>query len=214
MSLIDEALKRAQAADRLSAPPSSAAAPIHLPERRPRWRLAGLGVLAALAVAAAGVWFGVHRREETTPTHAVPARAVPAPAPPATAPPSAPTVIPSTAARVIAAASTPVARLLLQPAPHEAPTSAPRTAARGPANESEAPHSLVDGKTYSGEILLAGGAKITLDGIVYSDDNPVALINGLVLGPGTTIEGMTIARIEADRVVLEGHGVTVSLAVK
>jgi hypothetical protein len=213
VSLIDEALKRAQAADRLSAPPSSAAAPIHLPERRPR-RLAGFVIAAALAVAGAGVWYGVHRRREIAPRHPSPARAIPAPAIPATAPPSVPTGIPDAAARVIAPASTPVARPLVERAPQEAPTAAPRTAAHGPAKESEAPRSLVDGKTYSGEVLLAGGAKITLDGIVYSDDNPVALINGLVLAPGTTIEGMTIARIEADRVVLEGRGVTISLAVK
>jgi hypothetical protein len=73
---------------------------------------------------------------------------------------------------------------------------------------------LVDGRSYMGEILLADGAKIVLDGIVYSDANPVALINGQVVRPGGSAGGMTVATIEPDRVRLDGDGVSVFLLLK
>ncbi|HEY6929289.1 MAG TPA: hypothetical protein VJA66_06400, partial [Thermoanaerobaculia bacterium] len=73
---------------------------------------------------------------------------------------------------------------------------------------------LADGRQYTGEIRLGDDQKIALDGIVYSDTNPVALINGMVIAPGQAVDGMTVAKIEPDRVVLEGRGVTVFLLLK
>jgi hypothetical protein len=83
-----------------------------------------------------------------------------------------------------------------------------------PAITPHAPKTLADGRSYFGEISLPNGAKIQLDGIVFSDANPVALLNGRVIAPGASIEGMTVARVEPDRVELQGQGVTVFLLVK
>ncbi|HEY6147991.1 MAG TPA: hypothetical protein VIZ69_09845, partial [Thermoanaerobaculia bacterium] len=55
---------------------------------------------------------------------------------------------------------------------------------------------------YIGEARLAGGARIELGGIVYSEDHPVALVNGRILGPGSSIEGFTIVAIHEDRIEL------------
>jgi hypothetical protein len=71
-----------------------------------------------------------------------------------------------------------------------------------------------EGKTYVGEVKLPDGAKIELGGIVYSDANPVALINDHVLGPGAVVEEFTIVSIQPDRVELKGRGTTIFLVVK
>jgi hypothetical protein len=73
---------------------------------------------------------------------------------------------------------------------------------------------LVEGRTYVGEVAVPDGGKIALEGIVYSESNPVALINGRVLPPGAVVEEFTIVSIEADRVALKGRGMTIFLALK
>jgi hypothetical protein len=71
-----------------------------------------------------------------------------------------------------------------------------------------------EGKTYIGEVKLPDGAKIELGGIVYSDANPVALINDHVLGPGAVVEEFEIVSIQPDRVELKGRGMTIFLKLK
>jgi len=91
--------------------------------------------------------------------------------------------------------------------------------AREPGSGSAAPESkpvrgLADGKTYAGEVTLPDGPKIVLEGIVFSETNPVALINGKVLPPGGVVEEFTIVSIKPDRVELKGHGVTIVVTLK
>jgi len=90
-----------------------------------------------------------------------------------------------------------------EPRPASAAPTAGK-AARGPA----------DAKTYVGEVTVPEGAKIELGGIVFSESNPVALINGKVLGPGAVVEEFTIVSIQPDRVELRGRGMTMFLALK
>lgn len=59
------------------------------------------------------------------------------------------------------------------------------------------------GRSYSGELPLPGGGKITLDGIVFSETSPVAVLNGRVLPVGGIVEGYTVVKILPDRVELE-----------
>jgi hypothetical protein len=81
--------------------------------------------------------------------------------------------------------------------------------------EGKAPgRGLANGRTYVGEVSVPDGGKIALEGIVYSESNPVALINGKVLPPGAVVEEFTIVTISPDRVELNGRGLTIFLALK
>jgi hypothetical protein len=84
----------------------------------------------------------------------------------------------------------------------------------GAAADSKPARGLADGRTYAGEVSLPDGAKIALEGIVYSETSPVALINGRVLPPGGIVEDFTIASIKPDRVELNGRGLTIVLTLK
>jgi len=61
---------------------------------------------------------------------------------------------------------------------------------------------------------LAGGGKITLDGIVFSEVSPVAVLNGRVLPVGGFVEGYTVVQILPDRVELEADGLRVLLTLR
>jgi len=58
-------------------------------------------------------------------------------------------------------------------------------------------------------VPLGDGRALDLDGIVFSETNPVAVIGGQVLGPGGIVDDFQIVRIEANRVTLRGRGVTI-----
>ena len=73
---------------------------------------------------------------------------------------------------------------------------------------------LVDGQTYAGEVPVPGGGKVKLNGIVFSQTQPVAMLDGRVMGPGEVIHGFTITAIEAGRVKLQGYGATVFVSPK
>ena len=97
--------------------------------------------------------------------------------------------------------------------PPKPPADAPRGRTAPEAEPRPAPVAM-DTKTYVGEVTAPDGAKIELGGIVYSETNPVALINGKVLGPGAMVEEFTIVSIQPDRVELRGRGITMFLALK
>jgi hypothetical protein len=56
--------------------------------------------------------------------------------------------------------------------------------------------------------------ELTLDGIVYTEQNPVAMINGEVVPVGGTIGKARVTRITPDLVVLERDGKTIELRQK
>jgi hypothetical protein len=64
------------------------------------------------------------------------------------------------------------------------------------------------------ELPVPGDEPVKLNGIAFSQDQPVAVLDGRVMGPGETIKGFTIISIESGRVKLQGHGTTVFLAPK
>jgi hypothetical protein len=62
--------------------------------------------------------------------------------------------------------------------------------------------------------LPGGGPHLRLGGIAYSEEAPIALINGAALGRGEVVEGYVIRRIDAAEVELEGPGGRVVLRLK
>ena len=112
--------------------------------------------------------------------------------PPPETVPAAPVVAPAPAAEE-------------RPAP---PPAAPTSAA--PAENS----GLVEGQAYTGEVPVPGGGSLKLNGIVFSQDHPIAVLDGRVMGPGESVQGFTVVAIESGRVKLQGHGATVFLSPK
>ena len=69
-------------------------------------------------------------------------------------------------------------------------------------------------ESYAQRMPLPGGGAIELGGIAWSETGPFALINGRVVGPGSTIEGYTLERIGPGHVVLTGAGRRIHLSLQ
>jgi hypothetical protein len=221
MSLIDEALKRAELeAARRDGLRSGAYpwVPEHMPKRRRRWAVA-VAVVVLAGVATGGVlWLsrrpapvqGPGSKVQSSPSRPLETVEV---APPPVGLPSRESARADDAANAKAGKDsrrpTPpsdTARARIAPAREPGSTSAP--------SESKASRGLADGRTYIGEVTVPEGGKIELGGIVYSESNPVALVNGKVLPPGGVVEEFTIVSIKPDRVELNGRGVTIFVTLK
>ena len=224
MSLIDEALKRAELeAARRDGLRSGAYpwVPEHMPKGRTRWRVT-LAVAACAAAIGSG-WLLWRRGEAPViqnpkskiqnPSPSVPKlETVEVPPPPVGLPSR---VLP----RDREAANANVGPGTKRPTPPfdtaRARIAPPKEPGSGSsAAESKPVRGLSDGRTYAGEVTLPDGPKIALEGIVFSETNPVALINGKVLPPGGVVEEFTIVSIKPDRVELNGRGVTVFVTLK
>jgi hypothetical protein len=138
--------------------------------------------------------------EEIRPTPRVEAPPVVRRPPPETAP-AAPAVTPAPA---------PAAEVE-RPAPSPVPAPPSPSVPAVPAENSG---SLVEGQAYTGEVPVPGGGSLRLNGIVFSQDQPIAVLDGRVMGPGESVQGFTVVAIESGRVKLQGHGKTVYLTPK
>jgi len=221
MSLIDEALKRAELeAARRDGLRGGAYpwVPEHMPRRRRRWAVAVAVVVLAGVAAGGAIWLSRRPAPVQGPRSKVqgslsrPLETVEV-APPPVGLPSREFARADDAANAKAGKEsrrpTPpfdTARARIAPAREPGSTSSPA--------ESKASRGLADGKTYVGEVNVPDGGKIELGGIVYSESNPVALINDKVLPPGGVVEEFTIVSIKPDRVELNGRGVTIFLTLK
>lgn len=211
MSLIDEALKRAQAAtpgaegregDRpwVPTPMPDAGRARGLFLRRATW-----AALLTIAAGGAAYWYAGRRpagavaRPRPASHHIASEAAVPAPSLPTSFPLSVVAPPPRGNARVIPADAPAPA-----PAPVRAVEAAP--AARAPR--------LASGRTYAGSVALSDEAKIELGGIVWSEAEPRALLNDRVLGVGGYVEGFVVTGIETDRVALRKDDLVIYLSVK
>ena len=84
------------------------------------------------------------------------------------------------------------ARLAPPPVPTPAPTPVPTVAGpiRAPAPPAAADSGgLADGKAYVGEVPVPGGGVVKLNGIAYSPEHPIAVLDGRVVAPGETVQG-------------------------
>jgi hypothetical protein len=210
VSLIDEALKRAQEAgkEQDGASRQRPWVPTPLPDpaiaRRRKLRRGLLLAVAVAAVAGAALWMS---RVLTAPGTR-PASRAPIDAQPATPVPQ-PTLI---------AVEVPPPAKNLRPTRAPRPTlpvAAGETATGEPAAvESEAPPASARGRTFSKSVTLPDGTKIELGGIVWSETDPRALVNDRIMAVGGYVEGYTLAKIEEDRITLEKDGETLVVLVK
>jgi len=243
VSLIDEALKRAQQAADRDAPRARPWVPAPLPDAglaRRRWviraTLAGLAAGLGLAgVAALLIWAArpsPAAASRSGATAARPEAAVPVPtevreadgggrsgAPPARAAAAIAPARTPTPARSGSPGTRTMAEVQFDLTPvHVA--AAPRlaetmrSASASGSPEVRAAAPPSGGKTYHGRIALPDGGSLELGGIVWSDADPRALVNDRVVGVGAYVQGYTVERIEEDRVVLEKDGKRVTISVK
>ena len=172
----------------------------------------------ALAVAGAG-WFLSRRNAAAPPKAPVPAPSPALPREPAAARPVSP---PLENVEVPPPVATPPARERTKtnhavpesepaPQPSSPPAANPAPASASAAERRPRAPSIPDGKTFVRTVNLPGEAAIELDGIVFSETNPVAVIGGHLLGPGSWIGDFEIVKIEENRVTLRGRGVTIFL---
>lgn len=218
MSLIDEALKRAQSAGEGGAaqPGERPWSPPPMPDagRAREVRLRRVAGAALLTVAAAGAAYLALRREPPAASNS-PAQPVTRPLAPTSAPvavDAAPTAFPVSVVPT-PPISRPSAAVLGRSGDEGTGTGSPEaaTAVEVPALR---PQRLVSGKTYAGSVALAEGARIELGGIVWSETAPRALLNDRVLGVGAYVEGFTVVSIETERVELRKDDLTIFLSVK
>jgi hypothetical protein len=233
VSLIDEALKRAELeAARRDGLRRGTYPWVHEHMPAKRRRRAAVGVAAiALAVVGGGAWWLAARGHGQAPGTRNPKapdstsrpkdsalETVEVAAPPAgiaLRPPSAGKPQPKPA--VASNAPVPPSKEEGRPKPSPQDTRSAGPDEPRPARAAESKRSgggSAEGKTYAGEFSAPDGVRITLDGIVYSDTNPVALINGKVLPPGAVVEDFTIVAIQPDRIEMRGRGTTIFLTLK
>ncbi len=215
MSLIDEALKRAQEAARKEGESQDKRpwTPAPLPDaglaRKRRivrviaWSLSIAAAVALGAVGVRAVWNAAGPSERPA---AAPAAAPTAPAPEPTLPETVVTPPMTSKAAVPPARPTrtsmPEGVSIAETAPEATPVAPP--APRPPAGE----------RNYVGAVALPGGTRIELGGIAWSEDEPRALLNDRIVGTGAYVEGFTVSKIEENRVVLEKDGTTISISLK
>ena len=121
---------------------------------------------------------------------------------PQTAPPPAPAPEEQRPTVLMPEPSPPPPTIQIQPARPAAPAP--------PANSG----GLEEGKVYTGEVPVPGGGSLKLNGIAFSQDQPIVVLDGRVMGPGEVIQGFTVVEIQSDRVKLQGHGTTVFVTTK
>jgi len=236
VSLIDDALKRAQAADQAARPSDRPWIPTPMPDpaiarRRTLARWAGIVVALAVA-AAAGAWLvpriapdvsSLAARRPTPPSASAAAAAAPAAVPtPDAVTLATPVVVapPAAVSRVVPGAAEITPRPARAPRPTPAadipgmPATEPATTEAPPAAPAPAPRPPRAGRTYPSVASLPNGVRIELGGIVWSETEPRALLNERVLGVGSYVEGWSVQTIEEDRVVLEKDGATITITVK
>lgn len=96
----------------------------------------------------------------------------------------------------------------------QTPPAAPQQAAPASPAPGSAPQPLPSTATYVRRASLPDGGALELGGIAFSAAQPVALLNGRVVGVGEVVEGMTVVSIAPGRVDLEGQGTSLALLIK
>jgi hypothetical protein len=185
MSLINDALKRARESDknRPSAPPPMR--PLQPVEGASGGQLAWiLPVIVAIVLALSG-WFFWKWHQGSR--HVVVAKPVPALTAKATVAPGP--------ARAVAPAPA--------PAPAPPPVASPRVVP-GPAPVAAKPPP--EPAPAAPVVEAPWPTPLTLQAIIYSKTRPLALINGKSVGPGDTVAGVVVAKINRTSVTLQWSG--------
>lgn len=233
MSLISDALKKArqEAArqDSLRQGLPYAVGPVETPRSRSYAPLlAGLAVGLLLAAGLAGLFYLMRPEPEVRIAETAPPTEVrEEPAPPS-APPVAPqiaepavpeTALPAPLPAPILEVRTPEPVPQPQPQPETPPAPpiviAPPAPPVQPVQEAAPPAPAPqESRSYVGEVPVPGGGVLRLNGIAFSTESPVAVLDGKVVGRGEVVQGFTVVEIRQNQVKLEGHGETVFVSLK
>jgi hypothetical protein len=219
VSLIDDALKRAQAAgqkDRAQ-PGERPWIPAPMPDpglarRRRLLPVAGVAAVVAAAVSAAFLYFP--RPGAPAPRIATGQRFGGGDSAPAAVAIAQPTAAPTVATGLAPTPAPPRPRPTRTAFPESAGGFEGETVVAPPPHAASQAPTLISGKTYAGAVTLPGGARIELGGIAWSEAEPRALLNDRIAAVGAYVEGFTVSKIEQDRVALEKAGVTIFITVK
>jgi hypothetical protein len=203
--------------------------------------LAGLAVGLLLAAGLAGLFYFVRPEREVEPEARIAETAPPAevreepvapstqPVIPSPVPQITEPAIPETAPPAPVPAPIPEVRTPepappqeIQPAPQpqprpETPPAPPVvvTPSPPPVQETAPPAPAPqESRSYVGEVPVPGGGVLRLNGIAFSTQSPVAVLDGKVVGPGEVVQGFTVVEIRQNQVKLEGHGETVFVSLK
>ncbi|HSM50664.1 MAG TPA: hypothetical protein VLA75_04610, partial [Thermoanaerobaculia bacterium] len=166
---------------------------------------------------AAALWLFTGK---TAPTPSAPARAVPThAAAPAASPANAePAPIEAPPPEVTRADGLPAAATVVPPEPQAAPASAvasrPAPSRPGARTATSVPEPQDKREPAPRRAELADGTVLVLQGIAITDGRPVALVNGVALGPGERVEGFTVQSIDAMRIELRRGDEIVTLALR
>ncbi|HRZ87334.1 MAG TPA: general secretion pathway protein GspB [bacterium] len=220
MSLIYQALEKAQSEKQKDAAPADAAihAPLSGGERAKR-RLAAPLILSAAGVAACAAYFFFFSGTGKTPVRQTPAQHPPGssgpivppdrmPFPDVVPPPApdrsaviAPVAASSPADRAPAAMAEPAVQAPVAPAVQEAPP-APQPV---PVAEPKIVSVIPPQRPADYDVELPGD--ITLSGIISDERSSLAVINGKILSEGETVrENIRVKKINKDNVVIEMSG--------
>jgi hypothetical protein len=212
MSLIDDALKRAQEASRGEGekPRSRPWTPAPLPDaglarrraviRAVVWTLGGVAAAAVLGLGGWMVWNAA--APEAPPSSRV---AVAAP----TSAPTLPETLAPTPARTAVASAAPT-----RPRPTRVAIPQTEDVSTSVVEVPPPPSVLKDGQSYVGVVVLPDGARIELGGIAWSEEEPRALLNDRIVATDAYVAGFTVAAIEENRVALVRDGMTIYLSLK
>jgi len=212
MSLIDEALRRARESASRGNPSARTKGypwiPANMPDRgkarRAMWSGLAGGAIVALAVAAGAYWLWLKPAETPRrPRTAATANRPPAPLPTvAVAPPDFPSP------ELRATTTRPVPRPLRSAAAaaRPGPPAAPETGAPDSATPPRSSGTSGEEGERTQKEAPPRSSEMSLEGIVYSEAHPVAMINGALVAVGGVVGDYVVEQIAPDRVVLRGPG--------
>ncbi len=131
-----------------------------------------------------------------------PSTSAPPPQPEPVVPPKVPAPAPTAAVETPAPVAPPTDTVL--------PPQPPKVAAPQPtvAAAPRSPSGIDPQAVYVSTINIPGATTIKLDAIIWSAENPVALINGTALMPNSVLGNVRVTAIESRRVTLEHAGVS------
>lgn len=103
-----------------------------------------------------------------------------------------------------------------EPASHPAPTPPAAEQQTSPAPDPAPASSAAqdETRTFVKIARLSGGRQLHLQGIAWSDTQPVAVINGRALGIGEGLEGYLVEAIDRDFVTLRGGDTTLTIRLR
>ena len=223
MSLVHDALEKAKReasvknAKGLGLPDAriGAGQPFRAVRRLSPVAIAALAAVATLA-AVSGIWLFTRAAPHAgrlpvsaapAPTEAAPARPLP---PPPVAPAKAndPTPPPAALAPSVRTAAPPALPLeVVSPSPlasTPAPASTPAKGADASRTSSAASSAAASTPSFVRRVTLDDGTVVRLGGIAWSEEAPLAYLNGKLYGKGESVAGLLVERIERERVLLRG----------